>query len=320
MVKTGNPLAPARVEHIPCPLCGSTQLSALLRSAAQMSPRKESFQFARCRHCDLVHLNPRVVEEDIGLFYGRDYPPHLGADAWGRYAPLVRVAQQQTDRFRVRLTTQFAQLSARSRVLDVGCGQPSFLDRLHRDLHASCVGVDASDGGWRAAPDRFASLTLLRGTVHDVTLQPTFDAITMWHAIEHEPHPVAALRRLRTLAAGHTALVIETPNYDSLTRRAHGSCWAGFHTPRHTAIYTPATLDRLLDTAGWRLAHVRTWGSLDAYLLWWLGRQDAKGTIREGSLEGLFPSFVAGKIASWPVRWAERSVSLGLMLAVARPG
>jgi 2-polyprenyl-3-methyl-5-hydroxy-6-metoxy-1,4-benzoquinol methylase len=285
-----------------------------------MTSRRESFRFARCRRCNLVYLNPRVAEEDIGLFYGDDYPPHRGPDAWGRFAPLVRLGQHHLDLERVRITARVAELTHRSRVLDVGCGRPSFLLQLHQTRHTHCVGIDVSDEGWRSAPAEFRPLTLHRGTIHDVKLKPTFDVVTMWHSIEHEADPVSALRRLRALATDSTTLVIETPNFDSLTRRAHGSWWAGFHTPRHMAVYAPSTLTRLLETTGWRLSHLQTWATLDAYLLWWLGRKDRQGRLQGGNLEGLFLPFVAGKIASWPVRWMERAVSLGLMLAFARPG
>lgn len=85
------------------------------------------------------------------------------------------------------------------------------------------------------------------------------------------------------------------------------------------AVYTPSTLTLLLETTGWRVTHLQTWATLDAHLLWWLGRKDAQGLLQGGNLEGLFLPFVASKVASWPIRWVERAVSLGLMLAVARP-
>lgn len=310
---------PARLELVPCPLCGSESFTTLLRSHAQMTARQQVFRFVRCRSCRLVYLNPRVASEDIGMFYGIDYPPHRGAEAWGRFAPFVKLGQKRVDGWRARQTLRFANLHTGSRVLDVGCGKPSFLQELHRIRRSKCVGLDVSGAGWLSDPKRFRGIELHQGTLHDTPIEPGFDAITMWHAIEHEPRPVDALRRLRDLASKQAALLVETPNFDSVTSRLHGHRWAGLHTPRHTAIFTPSTLTRLMESTGWRVEHMQTWGSLDAYLLFWLGRQDARGTLQGGSLQKLFLPFLAGKIAATPLRWVERFTSLGLLFAVARP-
>lgn len=53
-------------------------------------------------------------------------------------------------------------------------------------------------------------------------------------------------------------------------------------------------------------------------MLWWLGRQERRGSALDGSLERAFPGFILGKVLTLPVAALQRWVSLGVMLAVGR--
>jgi SAM-dependent methyltransferase len=282
-----------------------------------------SFTFRRCRRCTLVYLSPRVSPAALGQYYDASYLPHRGAGAWGRFAALAAEGQRRTDGARVRRARRAARLGPAAAVLDVGCGRPTFLEALARATGARGTGIDLTDAGWSDEPARWAAagLTLREGTVEDGPPPGPFDLVTMWHALEHDYRPLETLRRLREVVRPGGALIVEVPNFDSLTRRLHGSAWAGFHTPRHTAIYTPATLRALLERAEWTVERQDTYGTLDPYVLWWLGRQERAGRALDGNLERAFPGFMLGKILTLPVALAQRWVSLGVQVAVGRaPG
>ena len=280
------------------------------------------FSFLRCRRCTLIYLSPRVSPAALGDFYDASYLPHRGAAAWGRFAPLAAEGQRRTDAARVRRARRVASLGPESAVLDVGCGRPTFLEALARRTGARGTGIDLSDAGWADEPGRWAAagLTLRQARVEDERGLPLgpFDLITMWHALEHDYQPLQTLRRLRQVARPGGALVVEVPNFDSLTRRLHGTAWAGLHTPRHTALYTPATLRAMLDTAGWTVERQDAHGTLDPYVLYWLGRQERAGRALDGNLEHAFPGFMLGKVLTLPIALAQRWVSLGIQLAVGR--
>jgi hypothetical protein len=82
--------------------------------------------------------------------------------------------------------------------------------------------------------------------------------------------------------------------------------------------FTPATLSSMLSRAGWRVERQVSYGTLDPYVLWWLGRQESKGRFLDGNLEAAFPRFMAGKMLTFPLAALQRWVSLGVQLAVAR--
>ncbi|HUF35198.1 MAG TPA: class I SAM-dependent methyltransferase [Gemmatimonadales bacterium] len=281
---------------------------------------RERFGFLRCRRCDLIYLSPRVAPAALARYYDETYLPHRGEAAWGRYARFAAEGQRRTDVARVRRARLAAGLGPGSAVLDVGCGRPTFLEALCRATGARGTGIDPSDAGWAGEPGRWAAagLRLRRGTIADAAPGAPYDLITLWHTLEHDYTPLETLRYLLRFARPGGGLIVEVPNFDSLTRRLHGGDWAGLHTPRHTAIYTPATLAAMLRRAGWVVERQDTHGTLDPYVLYWLGRQERAGRALDGSLERAFPGFMLGKLLTLPVALAQRWMSLGVQLAVAR--
>jgi SAM-dependent methyltransferase len=266
--------------------------------------------------CDLVFLNPRVPEADIGPYY-EDYLPHRGPEAWGRWADLVRTAEVRTDRERVRTVQRLGPLTREQSVLDVGCGRPSFLRLIHDQTGVRAVGTDFDAGGWSRDAAEWQGLSLHAGVLESLSLAGPFDRITLWHVLEHLYPPAETLRYLRGLARPGALLVIEVPDHSGLTRRLQGGCWAGYHTPRHTAVYAPDTLRAVLERSGWRVVRQYQWGTLDPYLLWWLGQQERHDRGFQGSMESRFLPFVLGRIATLPVTLLQHWVPLGFQTAIA---
>jgi SAM-dependent methyltransferase len=68
--------------------------------------------------------------------------------------------------------------------------------------------------------------------------------------LEHEAEPARVLCALhRTLLPGGVA-VVKVPNFGSLNRRVMGSRWCGIRLPDHVNDFTPASLRRMADAAG----------------------------------------------------------------------
>ncbi|MGC9312888.1 MAG: class I SAM-dependent methyltransferase [Sediminispirochaetaceae bacterium] len=284
-----------------------------------MHGKDEQFTFVRCADCGLIQLNPRVKPEDLGVFYREYYLPFRGPSAWGRYAPLVAMNLAGTDRRRTAIARKAAAIDQSSRVLDVGCGKPSFLKLVNEKTGCRAKGIDFSDEGWRHEPEQYRNLELEVAEFRNFTDEGPFDLITMWHYLEHDYNPRATLEKMRTMVAPRGRLVIEVPNFDSWTRVLQGSHWEGYHTPRHTAVYSPSTLHRLLNNSGWRIERLYPYGTLDPYPLFWMGRQEKKGIDWSRSMEDKFPGFMAGMLVTFPVFLLKRWIPAGLMMVVARP-
>jgi Methyltransferase domain len=77
-----------------------------------------------------------------------------------------------------------------------------------------------------------------------------FNVITMVHALEHFPSPIATLRDLRTKIAPGGRLFVEVPNAEANPYE--------YLIADHAVHFTPATLGLLVGHAGWRIEQLST--------------------------------------------------------------
>lgn len=297
--------------------CGSSAFESAERTKAMMHSSEETFNFDQCQDCGLVFLNPRVTLANLGDYYTDAYLPYRGDEAWGKYAKFVAISQKKIDQKRVQLIEEYISKLGRSTILDVGCGKPTFLKLLRKRHSCQAIGTDFSDEGWKNEPTLYENLTLLAADIHDLDTLPKVDGITMWHYLEHDYNPAKTLQKLITFSKQSTRLIIEVPNYDSSSRRQFKSHWAGYHTPRHTALYTPKTMEKLLHNNGWKVLDSFSYGTLDPYTLHWMSQQELAQLDWTSSMESQFVDYVKGMIKFWPKSIFQKRKSLGFMTIVA---
>jgi len=177
-----------------------------------------------------------------------DYYPEY----YGELGPFSRALQE---RWLSAKRRRIESLVPRGRVLDFGCGSGAFL-RVLQEAGWDVRGVEPME----AARARLCAP--LRGKVHP-SLEAAeeeglrFDAVTLWHSLEHVPDPGGALRRLGGLLRGGGALYAAVPNFESLERRIGGTQWFSLDIPRHRTHFTPEGLARALSDAGFAVESVR---------------------------------------------------------------
>lgn len=278
-----------RVEPVPtCALCHGLgrPLYEGLRDHSSVAPGVWSF--LRCPSCGLVWLNPRPVAEDIGKLYA-DYFTHTLPDtveeAPMRRLPNLRRAIKQAiladygyghfpqgggaewlGRFVARLFPlkdmvgiAIMHLDGRwkGRLLDVGCGNGSFLATM-RGLGWEVVGVEPDAEAAKLAQERF-EIPVSLGTLEDARLPDrSFDAVTLCQVIEHLPDPFALLRECRRVLRPGGRVVVITPSFKSLGHHIFSESWRGLEAPRHLHLFSLSTLRTCAERAGLRVAKLRT--------------------------------------------------------------
>jgi 2-polyprenyl-3-methyl-5-hydroxy-6-metoxy-1,4-benzoquinol methylase len=303
-----------------CLACNSTNHQAYIQTSAMMySHSPTTYNFDRCNDCGLVFLNPRVKEEELAQFYTSAYLPYRVEEAWGKYASFVKQNQQNIDKARVKRLKVHHQITKQSRILDVGCGKPTFLACLQKQTDAELIGIDFSNEGWKNEQETYHNIDLRIAEVADLQGEKPIDVITMWHYLEHDYNPQLHLKQLLGITHSQTKLIIEVPNFDSYTRRKFGQYWAGYHTPRHTALYSPNNIELLLKNSGWQVEQVITYGTLHPHTLHWMSTMEKKGIDWTSSMENRFVRFVASMVINSPIYMLQKLFSMGFMTIVAKP-
>ena len=284
-----------------------------------MHSSKELFNFDQCANCQLIFLNPRVNLDNLKNYYTSYYLPYRGSEAWGKYSKLVEGSQKKLDLKRVKWVKEMCSVSPKSLILDVGCGNPSFLKACQQELNCKTMGIDFSDEGWKEQSTLFKGLDLQVAEIKDLSLNLKPDIITMWHYLEHDYTPLENLTYLKSIAKPSTTLIIEIPNFDSISRKKYNENWSGWHTPRHTSLFSPDNIKLLLDKSGWNVSQLLTYGTLNPYLLFWMSEIEQKGIQWNKNMENEFWDFVIGMLKFMPTKWNEKKLSLGVMTVIATP-
>ena len=238
--------------YIPCNLCGSCESKFLFDAKDRAHGMKGSFTYVKCTDCGLVYMNPQISPEDVKAFYPDDYAPHKShLDKAGKSE---KMSKSRLVRSLPRLLLQ--KLNEKSCVLDVGCGSGKFLNEIKSVFGCKVYGLDISEQAAKTAKDDYG-IEVFTGVVTVAPFPPDyFDVITAWQYLEHVHNPLESLQMFYRLLKPDGFCLISTPNFNSFNAKIFRDRWFGLECPRHLYIYTPETINKLLQKAGFSLAAV----------------------------------------------------------------
>lgn len=87
-----------------------------------------------------------------------------------------------------------------------------------------------------------------------------FEGVVMYAYLEHESKPVEVLKKTKDKMKQMAKLIIKVPNYGCINRRFRGMKWCGYRFPDHVNYFTPDTLQKVLNAAGY---DIEKFGFLD---------------------------------------------------------
>jgi len=222
-------------------------------------------------------------------------------------------------RFRelVQAATLWLTRAEGGRLLDVGCGDGSYMKRM-RDLGWRVQGIDPDRRAVEVARMRFA-LEVEEAPFEEHRFpENSFDAVVAGHVIEHVRDPLAFFRECRRILRPGGRLVVLTPNYLGLQRRWLGRLWIGLDCPRHLYLFSRRSLRCCCEMAGLHVATLRT-TAREAKNFWLLSRKRSAPRLLLAERN----PFVL-RIEALAYDWIERSVLLfwpdagGEILLIAR--
>lgn len=307
------------MEHtnaVNCPICKITESSYYISTSALMhEPNNELYIFNICNNCEAIFLTNPVPPEKLEHYYTDNYLPYRGPAAWGKYSSFVANSQKKIDSNRVIFVKKYLKKNNPNlNVLDVGCGNPSFLELLQQNSKVNCTGIDFSDSGWKGK--NYPNLALKKVAIEDFVPSKQFDIITLWHYLEHDYNPNQTIEKLYDCLKQGGKLIIEVPDYKSISAKIQKSYWQGWHSPRHISFVTKKSFDHLFQKDKWEIATHLRYGTLDAFTLWWLGRMQKKGVDWSETMSNHFWMLVLLKVVTSPIFAFEKLFPLGIQILI----
>jgi SAM-dependent methyltransferase len=241
----------ALIHHTSCPSCSSEELRPVL-DAVDHTVSRETFAIWECRRCGLRFTQDVPDAGSIGPYYhSEDYISHSNTDR-GVVNRLYHSVRRLTLADKRRLI-QSATRRKQGRLLDIGAGTGAFAGYMQENgwevtgLEPEAVARE------RALADHKVQL-LDMDQLSSLTAD-SYDAITLWHVLEHvhDLHPY--LERLKALVGKSGRIFIAVPNYTSYDAAVYGPSWAAYDVPRHLYHFSPDAMESLLSRHGLQLQY-----------------------------------------------------------------
>ena len=309
---------PTALETTNCPLCGQERQYPCRSGRDLLYGQPGEFQLVRCCGCGHVYLNPRPTIDAIGAYYPPQYAPFRLESAVsparpdeGWTARLKRVPGLR------KLVAWFVDSRAevipavdapQKRALEIGCASGGFLQKL-RAAGWEARGVEPSPAAAEAARSR--GFDVHTGTLESARFQDgQFEAVFAWMVVEHLHDPVATLAEVRRVLTPSGWFCLCVPNYGCWEPRVFGKYWYALQLPTHLQHFTPRTLRRLLEAAGFevvRIVHQRNLNNVVGSVGLWLRekfprRRRGERLIRftdDPSTLGVVALAIPAKILAW---------------------
>lgn len=211
-----------------CNACGG-ELTEHLREIYDPQT-KERFAVRKCDRCGLGHTVPSP--EDLTPYYGLSY--------YGKRHGFTAAYCVQR---RFRILASVMGWEAGRRLLDVGCGDGTFL-MIAKQRGWKVVGTEMNPHMARRAGFD------VRSTIEDASDYAPFDCITLWHSLEHMRDPKSALMTLSGLLASNGTLLTAVPNAGGLQAKVFRRKWFHWDVPRHLYHFDSQSLGYLLRSCG----------------------------------------------------------------------
>lgn len=226
-----------------CPLCGGDQARLLFE--------RDGWPVVRCT-CAMVYVAKEIsyAEQAAQHEFSESYAQET--ERRRRASPLLHAISRVARKFKPpipqRLLGKTLEWRTGGRLLDVGCGDGSFLEAAAQ--HFEVAGVEISEAMAQYARRRRPRATIHTGPLTEIALPDvSFDVVTLFSVLEHEWRPLPALAVVaRVLRPGGVA-ILKVPNFASWNRVIRGAEWCGIRLPDHCNYFTPATLSRALTNA-----------------------------------------------------------------------
>ena len=242
-----------RIHYSTCPVCDSKEINPLL-TIKDFSVSKESFVLWQCSVCSLRFTQDVPNENNIAPYYkSPDYISHTNTDK-GFINKTYQKVRDYTLQQKAKLIIGQTKVE-RGNMLDIGSGTGAFLNVM-KQKGWQVKGVEPDEDARKLA-NKLYNLHVDEPTSMDNMRTSSFDAITLWHVLEHVHQLHDYVEQLKRLLKAKGKIFIAVPNYQSRDSGTYRSYWAAYDVPRHLYHFSPQSIKTLMQQHGLKIESMK---------------------------------------------------------------
>lgn len=278
------------IRYTSCPVCKSEAIVPKLK-AIDHTVSKEEFSIWHCNNCTARFTQDVPAQDDIGGYYASaDYISHSDTKE-GIINSLYHLVRKRTLASKRKLVMSETGIN-KGAILDIGCGTGAFLSTM-KNAGWTITGLEPDAAARVKAVELYQINPLEPGKLFEL-IPASYNAITMWHVLEHVHQLHEYVRQIETLLTGKGKLFIAVPNYTSSDADVYGENWAGYDVPRHLYHFSPQSMEELLNTYNLKLIACKPmW--FDSFYVSMLSEKykNGKGNIFKAVINGFLSNLKA---------------------------
>lgn len=241
-----------------CPVCQNTKWAEAYKI--------KRYSIGECTVCGFARIDPLPVEESRPEFYSKEEVVERNNKKRALLRRSLRAIKSlfrkaaRYDKSKVFYDKLRRYLPPRSKILDIGCGDGTFLKTAKERFN--CSGIEISE--YLAALAKEGDMNIMVGNFLAADFGgQKYDGITLISILEHLDDPAGALNKCFDLMNKGGSLLIKTVNYSSINRAIKKENWTGFRPPDHVVYFSPSNLKQLLKKIGFSKIKFSAWASND---------------------------------------------------------
>jgi 2-polyprenyl-3-methyl-5-hydroxy-6-metoxy-1,4-benzoquinol methylase len=232
-----------------CPVCLNNNINPAF-AVKDFTVSNEEFVIYNCNNCTARFTQSIPSQNHIGNYYkSSNYISHSDTKE-GLISKLYHTVRNITLKSKRNLVNKYTN-NKKGKLLDIGAGTGAFAHTMQQN-------------GWEITalePDETA--VEIAVTKHKLVLQPLenfyqlqknqYQAITLWHVLEHVHDLQGYFKKFGELLATNGTLFIAVPNYTSFDASWFKEYWAAYDVPRHLYHFSPASMQHLAAIHGFTI-------------------------------------------------------------------
>jgi SAM-dependent methyltransferase len=278
------------IHHTSCPCCNSEKINEVL-VAKDYTVSKEDFSIWECVNCTVRFTQNIPDAASIGPYYQSSaYVSHTDTKE-GLVNQLYHIVRNFTLKTKRDLLQQQTGLQQRH-LLDIGAGTGAFAQTM-KEAGWQITGLEPDASARTIAKQKFGLLLQMPNKLYTLP-QAQFDAITMWHVLEHVHDLHSYLEQFNVVLKPQGKIFIAVPNYTSGDASSYKKHWAAYDVPRHLYHFSPKSIDILAASKGFTVkAYKPMW--FDSFYVSMLSEQckNGSGNLVMAFLNGLLSNLQA---------------------------
>lgn len=231
---------PANKEFVNCPLCNRNNYTQKYRIG--------TWTVVQCDDCGFVYVNPRLQKKELLKIYRDNYFDNTNV-GYFHYKENQELRQKNFQRW-IDDASHFVPTGENVNALDIGCAAGYCLEVFKTkgwkpfgiELNTEYAG-HLQQTGYKVYDSPFL----------EISFEETYSVITLFDVVEHLTDLQEHFIKLHSILENDGAVILITPDYNSLQRSLLGKKWFQFKPIEHINYFSLTTLEKLIASTGFKI-------------------------------------------------------------------